>query len=159
VQTDTVATFDSPALRDTAVGTVTSKTLTFPRRNGSYYWRVMASDGQVTTVSVDYRRVIVTFVTPVKEEREPVGESKLEQNFPNPFNPVTKITYTIPLAGPVRLAVYNLLGQEVALIYEGAQSAGTYEVEFTNEGLPSGIYFYRNQAGDFVETKKLTILR
>lgn len=159
LQTDTASTFNSPALRDTLAGTATSKILTFPRRNASYYWRVKASDGQLVAISVEYRRVIVTFVTPVKEEKETVTESKLEQNFPNPFNPVTMITYTIPQSGPVRLAVYNLLGQEVALIYEGTQGAGTHEIEFKNSELPSGIYFYRIQATDFVETKKLTILR
>ncbi|MBM2841464.1 MAG: Quinoprotein glucose dehydrogenase, partial [Bacteroidetes bacterium] len=159
VQTDTVSTFNSPALRDTLAGTATSQILTFPRRSGSYYWRVKASDGQLTAISSEYRRVIVMFVVPVKEEKETVTESKLEQNFPNPFNPVTMITYTIPKSGLVRLAVYNLLGQEVALIYEGLQNAGTHDIEFKNSALPSGIYFYRIQAADFVETKKLTILR
>jgi glucose/arabinose dehydrogenase len=159
LETDTVSTFNSSALRDTLVGTATSKTLTFPRRNANYYWRVMASDGQFTITSSEYRRVIVTFTTPVQEEKPTEGEYGLEQNFPNPFNPTTSIVYEIPKSGRVRLAVYNLLGQEVALIFEGVQNAGTHEVEFRNFELPSGIYFYRIQANDFLETKKLTILR
>ncbi len=159
LQTDTVSTFTSPALRDTLVGISTSKVLTFPRRNANYYWRVRVSDGQLTTLSSSYRRVIVTFTTPVKEEKEQETESGLEQNFPNPFNPTTTIAYAIPKSGLVRLAVFNLLGQEVALIYEGVQNAGTHDVEFRNFDLPSGIYFYRIQAGEFIETKKLTILR
>lgn len=159
LETDTVSTFNSPALRDTLVGTATSKIMTFPRRTSNYYWRVEVSDGQATTSSSGYRRVIVTFTTPVKEEKEGEAEYKLEQNFPNPFNPTTTITYTIPKSGHMRLAVFNLLGQEVALIFEGYQHAGLHEVEFRNADLPSGIYFYRIQAQDFVETKKLTILR
>lgn len=159
LETDTTNTFNSPALRDTLVGTATSKTLTFPRHSASYYWRVIASDGQMTITSSEYRRVIVTFTTPVKEGKRPEGEYGLEQNFPNPFNPATNIVYAIPKSGYVRLAVYNLLGQEVALIFEGVQNAGAHELEFKNSELPSGIYFYRIMADDFVETKKLTILR
>lgn len=159
LETDTVSTFNSPGLRDTLVGTATSKTLTFVRRNASYYWRVKATDGQLTTTSSQHRRVIVTFTTPVEEEKLPETDYGLEQNFPNPFNPATNIVYILPKSGHVRLAVFNLLGQEVALIFEGMQSAGTHEVEFRNSELPSGIYFYRIHAEDFVETKKLTILR
>lgn len=159
LETDTVSTFNSPALADTMVGSVPSKTITFPRRSSNYCWRVKTSDGQVVTSSYEYRRVIVTFSTPVKEEKQEETEYKLEQNFPNPFNPTTTITYTIPKSGRVQLAVFNLLGQEVALIFEGYQGAGMHEVEFRNAELPSGIYFYRIQAQDFVETKKLTILR
>ncbi len=159
LETDTVSTFNSPALGDTTVGTATSETITFPRRSSNYYWRVKASDGRVVTPSYEHRRVIVTFTTPVKEQKRDEAEYKLEQNFPNPFNPTTTVTYTIPKSGHLRLAVFNLLGQEVALIFEGYQSAGMHEVEFKNADLPSGIYFYRIQAQDFVETKKLTILR
>ena len=159
LETDTVSSFNSPGLRDTVVGMSTSKTLTFPRRTANYYWRVKATDGQLTVISSEYRRVIVTFTTPVKEEKSGETDYELEQNFPNPFNPTTSIVYTIPRTSHIRLAVYNLLGQEVALIFEGVQNAGMHEVEFKNLELPSGIYFYRIQAPDFVETKKLTILR
>ena len=159
LETDTVNMFNSPGVHDTLVGTSTSKLMTFPRRTANYYWRVKASDGHIITPSSDYRRVIVTFTAPVKEEKQEEGEYKLEQNFPNPFNPTTTITYTIPKSGHMRLAVFNLLGQEVALIFEGYQSAGMHEVEFRNSDLPSGIYFYRIQAQDFGETRKLTILR
>ena len=159
LQTDTVVTFNSPALRDSVAGTATSKTMLFPRHSANYYWRVRATDGLLTTTSSEIRRVIVTFTTPVKEEKLSGPEYRLEQNFPNPFNPTTSIVYTIPKSGFVRLAVFNLLGQEVALIFEGIQNEGTHEVEFRNSDLPSGIYFYRIQAPEFVETRKLTILR
>ena len=159
LELDTVDTFNSPALRDTTTGTATSALLALPRVSRNYYWRAKVSDGQVTLTSTIFRRVIVSFVTPVPEQKELPRESELEQNFPNPFNPATNITYTIPQSGNVRLAVFNLLGQEVALIYEGMQTSGTYTFEFKNTELPSGIYFYRIQAPGFVETKKMVVAK
>jgi hypothetical protein len=137
----------------------TSATLSLPRRSANYYWRVRATDGLLAATSWESRRVVVSFMKQLQEEKVATVESRLEQNFPNPFNPTTSIVYTIPQAGPVHLAVFNLLGQEVALIFEGYQGEGTHEVEFKNSELPSGIYFYRIQAPNFVETRKLTILR
>ena len=83
----------------------------------------------------------------------------MQQNFPNPFNPSTLIKYTIPKSGYVKLVVFNLLGQAVAVIHEGVQTFGTYEFEFKIGELPSGIYFYRIQAPDFVETKKMIVTK
>ena len=73
---------------------------------------------------------------------------RLEQNFPNPFNPTTKISYSIKEEGLVKLKVYDMLGKEVATLVNEKQPEGYYEVEFSaNGGLPSGIYFYKMQAG------------
>jgi len=84
--------------------------------------------------------------------------STLFQNYPNPFNPVTTIRYEIPRESKVVLSVYNILGQEVATLVNDVQKAGRYSVEF-QPNLGSGVYFYRLQAGDFVETKKLLLLK
>jgi glucose/arabinose dehydrogenase len=163
VQLDTVNTFNSPALRDTAAGVNQSLRVQLPRVSHNYFWRVRATDGHVTTVSSQVRRLRISFVTAVQEPKQTLEEKDkqavLEQNFPNPFNPTTTITYTIPKTGNVRLAVFNLLGQEVARIFEGTQSAGTYEVQFDKEELPTGIYFYRIQAPGFVETRKMIITK
>jgi hypothetical protein len=146
-------------LRHAAAGTETALMFSLPRLSAHYFWRVVASDGEFTLPSSDHRVVSVSFLTPMTEERPLEGEFDLKQNFPNPFNPATNIVYTLPRRTYIRLAVFNLLGQEVALIHEGMQEAGIHEVAFRNHELPSGIYFYRIQSPDYVETKKLTILR
>ena len=86
-------------------------------------------------------------------------EYTLKQNYPNPFNPATRIKYQIPDAGLVSLKVYNLLGEVVATLVNEEKSAGTYAVEFDATGIPSGIYFYKLQAGSFIETKKMVLLK
>jgi len=88
----------------------------------------------------------------------------LFQNHPNPFNPETKISYYLPTASYVRLTVYNILGQKVRTLFDGHQDSGTHTVLWDGrreEGaaLSSGIYFYRMQAGDFRETKKMSLMK
>jgi predicted GH43/DUF377 family glycosyl hydrolase len=81
------------------------------------------------------------------------------QNFPNPFNPSTLIIFGLPEAGEVKLTLFNFLGQEVANIFEGYSNAGYHRVEFDASRLPSGIYFYRLQAENFIQTKKMILLK
>ena len=98
-----------------------------------------------------------------------IEDFKLYQNFPNPFNPSTKIKYTISKTGFVNLKVFNILGQEISTLVNGEQSAGTYEVEFSfNSGsiydgnlvkIANGIYLYRLTAGNFSSTKKMILLK
>jgi hypothetical protein len=96
-------------------------------------------------------------------------EYNLAQNYPNPFNPSTIITYSVPKTCLVTLKVYNILGKEVATLVNGQKTAGNYSVQFSAKGgsapggnagnLASGIYFYRMQSGNFVQTKKLILLK
>jgi len=83
----------------------------------------------------------------------------LEQNFPNPFNPSTKINYSIPTEGFVTLDVYNSIGQKVANLVSESKTAGTYTINFDASDLTSGIYFYKISSGNFTETKKMILLK
>jgi hypothetical protein len=83
----------------------------------------------------------------------------LGQNYPNPFNPSTTINYGLPVACEVRLGVYDLLGRELAVLVNGRKDAGVHEVRFDGSGLSSGVYLYRLQAGEFVQTMKLVLLQ
>jgi photosystem II stability/assembly factor-like uncharacterized protein len=88
-----------------------------------------------------------------------VRSCALEQNYPNPFNPNSDIRYQISELRMVRLAVYDLLGREVALLVNEAKPAGTYTVRFDAIGLSSGMYFYRMTAGSFVQTRTMVIVK
>jgi len=83
----------------------------------------------------------------------------LKQNYPNPFNPTTNIGYRISDREFVTLKVFDILGNEVAILINEEKPAGSYELEFDASGLPSGIYFYKLNSGGFVETKKMILLK
>ena len=95
----------------------------------------------------------------VQPSKNPIETFRLSQNFPNPFNPETKIEYTLAKRGKVILTIYNLHAGQVARFENGEQNAGNYEVTWNASGMASGIYFYRLQAGNFVQTRKMVLLK
>ncbi len=108
----------------------------------------------------DYNFDLITLVS----EPNIPSDFKLYQNFPNPFNPSTKIKFTIPqeVRGKmqyVKLKIYDVLGNEIATIIDEEKTAGTYSIEYNASGLPSGIYFYKLRAGNFIETKKMLLIK
>lgn len=101
---------------------------------------------------------LVKITTTVKSSDDNLPKTySLSQNYPNPFNPTTQICYSIPKDEYVSLKVYNLLGEEVAVLTTGFRPAGNYVVTFNGSKFASGIYFYRLKADEFVETKKLIL--
>lgn len=100
-------------------------------------------------------------LTTVSETTVPLQFS-LSQNYPNPFNPATVIRFTVPSVGThldVSLRVYNMLGQEVATLVAGTVEAGHHQVQWQADGLPSGIYLYRLETGQQMESKKLVLIK
>jgi hypothetical protein len=101
-----------------------------------------------------------TIVTEVGSKPGTVPASySLLQNYPNPFNPTTKIEYTLPQQSRVRLSIYNVLGQEVATLVNGEQTAGYKSATFDASALPSGVYIYRITAGTFNAARKLLLIK
>ena len=84
---------------------------------------------------------------------------QLEQNYPNPFNPVTTISYLLPSRSEVLLIIYNLLGEEIVRLVDEIQPTGLHRIIWDASDVSSGIYFYKIQAGDFVQTKKMVLLK
>ena len=100
-----------------------------------------------------------TTITEVENEETIPTIFKLEQNYPNPFNPSTKIKFAVPEKNNVLIKVYDILGSEVATLVNEEMDAGLYENDFNAAGLSSGVYLFRMEAGSYVDTKKMILLR
>ncbi|MBA4406995.1 alpha-amylase [bacterium] len=100
-------------------------------------------------------------ITAIKQEHELPAEFRLEQNYPNPFNPETVISYQLPVSSYVTLKIYDLLGREVATLVNEVQPAGIHHSQFSilNYALSSGVYLYRIEAGNFVQSKKMLLIK
>jgi hypothetical protein len=99
-------------------------------------------------------------ITSVGEQKSNMpARYELSQNYPNPFNPITNISYQVPSAGHINLKVYDILGREAAILVDEIKPAGTYSVRWEASHFSSGMYFYRLQAGHFVDTKKLLLIK
>ena len=108
----------------------------------------------------DYETGNILIVSDVEENHSNVPDNFiLHQNFPNPFNPSTTISWQSPVSSWQTLKVYDILGNEVATLVNEEKPAGNYEVNFDASGLTSGIYFYQLKVGKFVQTKKMILLR
>ena len=126
----------------------------FAATKGAHTLKITGSGANIDKWQLVQRTVI----TDVKDNRLPTGFA-LEQNYPNPFNPMTKIRYSIPKESKVSLKVYDILGRVVASLIDYRQSAGQYEVNFDASKYASGVYIYRIIAGDFVQAKKMILIK
>ncbi len=142
----------------------TTYTLNGLQDNETYYWRVRAKNA---TGWGEYSEVwsFSTLLTGV-EDNGLISDYKLDQNFPNPFNPSTTISYNIPELSNVKLEIFNLLGQYIATLVNTQQASGTYSYQWNPEGLSSGIYIYRleavsllDQSRQFIEVKSMTLMK
>ncbi len=144
---------------------------TMPANVGYYNWIVPNSPSEYCSIKISDANNLSTFATnenyfainftgtDVNTDYDIPTKYDLFQNYPNPFNPETIIRYQIPNRGFVDLTVYNLLGEEISkLVYE-EKSAGTYQIVFNGKHLPSGIYIYRIQTGNYISAKKLILVK
>lgn len=130
-----------------------------------YFWRVNSTN----SVGIGNWSVVFSFTTALTVSVEPIGhelpsEFQLLQNYPNPFNPETEIVYKLPAAFDVELLIYNPIGQIISTLVKQRQAAGVYSARWNGRDqsgreMASGLYFYRLQAGNFVQIRKMTLLR
>jgi hypothetical protein len=140
---------------------------------GAYSWVVAAQDTsdeclvKITNLQnsnvYDESDTLFTIENPTgieenKNNRLPI-EFDLVQNYPNPFNPSTRINYAVPETTPVTIKVYDIIGQEIAVLVNEVKEAGIYELEFDANKLTSGVYIYRMVAGNFTAVKKMNVLK
>ena len=133
--------------------------------SGSYYWRTrsMNDDGTYSGYS-DIANFEITGVTGLEGEEGMPQSYELSQNYPNPFNPSTLIKYSLPEAGYVTLKIYNMLGQEVRTLLSTQSNAGVYTINWNGRDnfghrVSSGAYIYQLVSGNFVQTKKMVLLK
>jgi photosystem II stability/assembly factor-like uncharacterized protein len=125
------------------------------------FCRISEHKGQIYAISTYkglFKLDIITGIDDDNTEEHPV-DYHLSQNYPNPFNPATTITFSLPERTDVRLSVFNVLGEEVSQLFNGTMEGGSHEVRFDAADLPSGIYFYQLNAGEFTSTKKMLLLK
>jgi hypothetical protein len=117
-------------------------------KSGKYCYRLKQIDNNGT----------YQYSPTVEMNLNPANGFVLEQNYPNPFNPTTKIRFSIPQSSVIKLSVYNVIGEEIAVLADGYYEAGYHEVNFKSANLPSGVYLYKLQYGGLVQMKKMLLL-
>ena len=142
------------------VGNINDHTLANLEIDNTYYIVVTCYD--IDNNESWFSNVVSIFIgdpTIISNAKQDIVTFGLYQNFPNPFNPSTKIIYQIPEISFVTIKVFDVLGKEIATLVNGEKPAGNYEVKFDGTNLPSGIYFYQLRAGSFVQTKKMLMIK
>ena len=130
-----------------ASGDFTPTVETFQPNQNSYWdnFKIIQTNHVPTLIEPEREEILTTFV--------------LNQNYPNPFNPETVISWQLAVDSHVNLTIYNVVGQRVAILVDEQKPAGTHSVKFDASRLASGIYYYKAQAGNYQEMKKMLLLR
>ncbi len=128
-------------------------------QDGQYEWRLRGVDAAYVGSTIAKGVFNIGIQTAVETEDNLPGVYSLAQNYPNPFNPTTAIKYSIPKEGLVTFKVFNTIGEEVATLVNENKQVGNYEVTFDATNLSSGVYFYKLEAGDFLQVKKMILIK
>ena len=157
MQVATDSLFASLVINDSTL-TTTHKLVSALLNKTKYYWRTSAKNiGGTSSYSAIFN--FTTGATDVETSVELKMEFTLGQNYPNPFNPTTTLEYRVPVDSKVKVEVYNVLGQLVAVLVDEVRKAGYYKVTFGSQSMPSGVYFYRMTAGSFEQSKKMQLIK
>ena len=148
---------------DTVAATgVTADTVTYTFRDsigtgGRVVYRVRALGARGQSALTAELPIVLS----ATDSREPVIPTQFDlcQNYPNPFNPSTTIRFDLPVRSPVTVTVFSMIGQRIAVLVDGELPAGRHEVRFDAASLPSGVYLYSMRAGDFVQHRKLMLVK
>lgn len=128
-----------------------------------FLWGFDDSPSSMTQTGTDLFKNIIVYISNISSTEDEINQApkhfRIFQNYPNPFNPTTKIRFTISEVRYTTLKVYDVLGKEVFTLVNEEKPVGSYKIEFNAADLPSGVYFYQLKAGDFIETKKMILLR
>ncbi|RPI17979.1 MAG: T9SS C-terminal target domain-containing protein [Ignavibacteriae bacterium] len=125
-----------------------------------YYWRwkpVMKAGSSSWSSGCKFCTHALIGINNIHEKMP--SEYMLNQNYPNPFNPETKITFYVKECSEVKLIIYNTIGEQIGILADGSFSQGFYEVKWNASKYPSGIYYYKMTAGDFIDIKKMIVLK
>ncbi|HAB54326.1 MAG TPA: hypothetical protein DCE80_19460 [Ignavibacteriales bacterium] len=141
-------------LKETEKGKTIFEEIVKSSSKDSPWYELAASELNIINSKISLPKISIesNFVE-IPDEYELVG------NYPNPFNPTTKISYQLPNKAQVTLKIYDLLGREVAILVNEEKQAGKYEVEFDASSLSSGVYLYRISINDFVKTMKMMVVK
>ncbi len=127
---------------------------------GTYYWSVQSVDNNFNASEfADEQKIKVDYSKVDSSKFEIPTQFAIYQNYPNPFNPATEIKYSIPKTENVTLKVYDILGRQIAALVNEKKSAGNYKDEFNGSNFSSGVYFYQIKAGNYIETRKMLLLK
>ncbi|MCB0728620.1 MAG: T9SS type A sorting domain-containing protein [Ignavibacteriae bacterium] len=126
---------------------------------GTYFLKLSAAGGRIYGGTNNKGVMVFDIPTNLISQNQIASEFELKQNYPNPFNPSTKLEFRIPESEFVSLKIYDALGKEIKTLVNETRPAGRYSVSFDGSGFQSGVYFYKIEAGDFVEVRKMILVK
>ena len=161
LEVNTISDFTGKVIYDDEIIGATSKQISGLTDNTIYYWRVNTIDnsGDASNSSGIFHFKTVNLTNGDILNGTIPKSFELSQNYPNPFNPITTIKYAVPQQSFVNISIYNLLGEKILTLINEDKQPGNYEVLFDGSNLSSGVYFYKIVSSNFIETKKLILMR